>query len=416
MSFFMFGPYFAYEFFNSIPNVLMSLWQVDESVVEFRLQMINAAYSLPNVLAPFVFGFYSNRFPRSGLLLGLAGTILCGQLVVSYGVNIFPLVVLGRMLLGLGTEPLGVLQSTMVSEVFRGKELSFALSICSVITSLGPFLNDTLSPYLATILSPLWLMTVVACFAAFSALNACIVSRLSVCQIPEHDEPAILPPAPEAKELERDEPVEAMAGWSKTIGMLPVSYWILVAAIAIHASVRIAFSSIQGIYYADKYFGGDVLTARMYNSMILVISLILSPIVSLLNDNMGGAIYFALVGSVCAILSHVMALLLPTGPHIPILLLGIDTAVASLRWAMLIRIVPARQVSLGIGIAVSLSSLTTVITSVVLGLVSLHFYNAATLFAVIIGLGLLTCMLDAALTRLNQTQLQYALSLPEMSK
>ena len=59
--------------------------------------------------------------------------------------------ILGRIVFGLGGEALNATQSTLVVNWFNPNELSFALGIALSILRFGSVLNDIISPIIATV-------------------------------------------------------------------------------------------------------------------------------------------------------------------------------------------------------------------------------------------------------------------------
>lgn len=84
-------------------------------------------------------------------LLAFACFICAGQVVLAIGVSSksWPLMYIGRVLFGIGGESLGVGNSALLSEWFKGKELAFAFGLNLSIARLGSVINNLVSPAIA---------------------------------------------------------------------------------------------------------------------------------------------------------------------------------------------------------------------------------------------------------------------------
>lgn len=119
--------------------------------------MLYSAYCLPNIIVPLLFGwlidkigsryYFIIKYLRIVLVICEAFLVL-GQFVFYEGTKSmnYSYLLLGRFLFGLGGESLTVSTSTIEATWFRGKELSFAISIDYSMANLAAFSNDALEP------------------------------------------------------------------------------------------------------------------------------------------------------------------------------------------------------------------------------------------------------------------------------
>lgn len=85
------------------------------------------------------------------MLILFSFIILLGQIVFAIGCSLdsFTLMLIGRLIFGLGGESLGVAQSTLVVAWFKARELAFALGINLSVARLGSVINNEVSPIIA---------------------------------------------------------------------------------------------------------------------------------------------------------------------------------------------------------------------------------------------------------------------------
>ena len=98
-----------------------------------------SAYSLPNLVLPLVFGWFSDRTTGATLLVILSLLAFLGQGLLLIGIwKHFPYVsITGRVLFGVGCESLGVGLSAVVTHYFYRKETAFALASMVSVGRLG---------------------------------------------------------------------------------------------------------------------------------------------------------------------------------------------------------------------------------------------------------------------------------------
>ena len=120
------GSYYCYDNPQALQNYLQS-GDLDLSSTQYNL--LYSVYSMPNIVLPLFGGFLIDKI---GVRIGIfvfSLVLVVGQFVFLLGgsTELFWLMLLGRVVFGLGGECLCVAQSTVVSSWFGEKELAFAL-------------------------------------------------------------------------------------------------------------------------------------------------------------------------------------------------------------------------------------------------------------------------------------------------
>lgn len=125
---------------------------MDSSQFETYFSLLYTLYSVPNIVLPFFGGFFVDKLGPKICLIIFAGFIAAGQVIFALGLNIksWPVMFVGRIIYGFGGESLGVGQSAILSEWFKGKEVAFAFGVSLSIARLGSVINNLVSPKLAT--------------------------------------------------------------------------------------------------------------------------------------------------------------------------------------------------------------------------------------------------------------------------
>jgi len=105
-------------------------------------------YGVPNIIIPLIGGILLDKIGSRKSLLLFTVCVLIGQGVVTIGGygNNFGVMLVGRMLFGMGSESMYVGQSSIVTEWFINFELPFAISLIACFPLCGSLLNGAISP------------------------------------------------------------------------------------------------------------------------------------------------------------------------------------------------------------------------------------------------------------------------------
>jgi MFS family permease len=130
----MFGNYYVYDSISPLADLLAKQLRFTDS----DIGMLNAIYSLPNIIMVLIGGIIIDRFGtrKSSLIF----SILCmiGAVITAISPSL-SIMVLGRLIFGLGAESLIVAITTILARWFKGRELSFAFGLNLTIARLGTF-------------------------------------------------------------------------------------------------------------------------------------------------------------------------------------------------------------------------------------------------------------------------------------
>jgi MFS family permease len=124
-----------------------------ETEFEYVFHLMYSVYSLPNVILPIVGGVLIYKFGYRLMFLIFGFCVLLGQLLFSLGCSTHsvPLMLLGRIIFGLGGESLNTTQYAIIVEWFAVNQIAFALGVCLSFARFGNVLNDVISPRIATV-------------------------------------------------------------------------------------------------------------------------------------------------------------------------------------------------------------------------------------------------------------------------
>ncbi|GMI15107.1 hypothetical protein TrLO_g4155 [Triparma laevis f. longispina] len=145
----MIGNYYCFDNPAALHNSMATLMPPDN--FETYYSLLYTVYSIPNIILPFFGGFFVDKLGAPICLIIFSTLILAGQIVFAFGASIesWGVMLLGRVIFGLGGENLTVAQSAVLAQWFVGKELAFAFGINLSISRLGSVINNYVSPAVA---------------------------------------------------------------------------------------------------------------------------------------------------------------------------------------------------------------------------------------------------------------------------
>lgn len=166
----MTGSYYSIDIPSALHQQIKN-YMPQTSSFEYNFNLLYTLYSLPNIVLPFIGGNLVDRYSAPVCFVVFALCTFIGQIVFAVGTSYknWHVMLLGRILYGLGGENICVAQSALLAAWFAGKELALALGICLSLSRLGSVFNNLVSPALANSSS----MPTAAYFGA--VVNCCSV-------------------------------------------------------------------------------------------------------------------------------------------------------------------------------------------------------------------------------------------------
>eukprot|EP00796_Vickermania_ingenoplastis_P008633 gene8633-6064_t len=329
-------------------------------------QALYSAYSWPNTVLAVVGGILIDRYVglRRSLLL-FSALVFAGAFIFGFGVRManYPLMVLGRVVYGLGGESLSVAQSTFLSRWFsKDSGMSFAFGITISFARVGSSFNFLVSPVIATHSG---------IFAAISIGTVlCFISLLAGVVLYGLDARAVRLGLIEPDAVEASQGVASGADSEDADDVLPVvtmklsdafrlstSFWYLCGICLFSYNAVSPFVGIAKNFFQVKY-GYDGLKASQFLSSYQITSAVASPLVGFVVDKMGRNTYILIAVSAAFALIHVLfiataipavGLLMATGVFFSFL--------AAALWPAVPLVVPSQAVGLSFGIMTSLQNI-----------------------------------------------------------
>lgn len=178
----LFGNYYAFDNPSSLNRQLREFLGSSPENFQFELNLLYSVYSIPNVVLPLILGAILDRFGHRQMINLLSAFVVVGQVIFTIGAMVknFPVMLIGRVFFGIGGESLGVAQTKLMTDWFRGKELAFAMGLTVSVGTVGTVANNLLSPYFASAVSvpfALWVGTFLCILSFFSSVWTTFIDK-----------------------------------------------------------------------------------------------------------------------------------------------------------------------------------------------------------------------------------------------
>ncbi len=294
----MFGNYYVYDSLGPVIDLLHEQMGLSNQ----QTGMLISIYNLGAIVALLIGGYIIDRWGTKRAIT-LFATICLGAAALTALTAQFEVMMAGRLLLGLGAEPLIVAATTVLAKWFKGKELSFAFGINLSISRLGSASADWstsfASPLYANWQDPLWLATAVAGISVAAAILYWMMERRAEGRFD-------LGTPPETEKLE----LRGLYSFSR-------SYWYIVALCVVFYATVFPFRTFA-INYFQQAHGLDREAAGILSSLLPVAAIIATPLFGLWVDRVGRRSLFMAIGSLVMLPLFLVVTYLPPGPEVSV--------------------------------------------------------------------------------------------------
>jgi MFS family permease len=330
-----FGNFYVYDAVGPVADLLQQQRHFSSS----QIGMLNAIYSLPNVVLVLVGGVLADRFGATWTMVWSTAVCLAGSVLTAFGGD-FMLMATGRLLFGIGAETQTIALTIATVEWFAGRQLAFAMGIALAIGRSGSYVAD-MSPtwfagaYAAGWQPPLMISAVIAAVSMLAALAYLWLSgrrrRTGATRA-------------------RDD-ADGPRGfrWRDVLAFGP-AYWYLLVLCVLWFAVILAFRSTFAILYFQHAHGLDLATAGAMNSYVFFASIFATPAFGWLCDRSGRYVPWLVGGSLLLPVALLLLVRASTDLWPGTALIGISySLVPAVMWPLVSRLVPADRFGTALG-------------------------------------------------------------------
>jgi len=306
MGFVIFGAYYAYDAVSPIADFIMR----DMKLSRAQYGLLFSFYYLPNFIMVLVGGILLDRIGirrAGGLFVSLCSL---GVFITAFfsGIN-FPLMLIGRLIYGLGSESLIITQNKILAKWFRGKELALAFGLNLMVARLGTFAALNSAARIQA-LSGSWKLAIwVSAIIMFLSLALFFIySGLDRSQ--EKYFPVVATSFAEEKIVFRE------------IFAFRPSFWYVSLLCMTFYSAIFPFTAFSTVFLQSK-FGFSAIKGGFYTSLVITGTMFFTPLFGYLVDRIGRRATLMLLGSGLLIPVHLSLALTYFPPSVAMIVLGL---------------------------------------------------------------------------------------------
>lgn len=302
----IFGAYYAYDAVSPIADFIMR----DMNLSRAQYGLLFSFYYLPNFIMVLIGGLLLDRIGirrAGGLFVSLCalGVFLTAS---ASGIS-FPVMLIGRLIYGLGSESLIITQNKILAKWFRGKELALAFGLNLMVARLGTFaaLNSAAriqalsgSWKLAIWISAIIMLVSTALFFFYSYLDRAA------------DKPTVISPI---------SAVEEKIVFREIFSFKPAFWYVSLLCMTFYSAI-FPFTAFSTVFLQSK-FGFSAIKGGFYTSLVITGTMFFTPLFGYIVDRVGKRATLMLLGSGLLIPVYLSLALTNFPPSIAMIVLGI---------------------------------------------------------------------------------------------
>jgi len=263
-----YGNFYVYDSIGPIADLLHR--QRDFS--DTQIGMLNAIYSLPNVVLVLVGGVLVDRFGAARTMLWTTTVCLAGAALTALSPG-FAGMAAGRLLFGIGAETFSISTLAAIAQYFTGRNVALAMGLNLAISRAGSFSADMSPSWFAHAYAQGWQppLLIAGLFAATSFAAAVVYWWID--RRVRGNTAAVEP--------------QAQRFVLRDLLRFGTAYWFLLILCVLWYAVILAFRSTFSIKYFQHAHGLTLATAGAMNSYVFLAAIFATPAFGWLCDRIG---------------------------------------------------------------------------------------------------------------------------------
>lgn len=320
----MFGNYYIYDSIAPVADLLASQLGFSDE----QIGTLYSVYSVAAILVLILGGFIIDKFGTKTSTLVFA--LLClFAAILTWVTPDYNTMLAGRILLGLGAEPLIVAVTTAMAKWFKGKELGFAFGINLTIARLGSYAADTSPKWAESSFGswqePLFIAVIISVICVLGALVYWFLENNA------------------SKNYELGDQGETDKFVLKDIYKFNLSFWLIVGLCVTFYSAVFPFRTFAIKLFID-FHGMTRDDAGVLLSSLPLAAMIATPLFGLLVDKVGRRSLFMAIGSLLLIPVYLILIYTNITPYVPMIMMGISfSLIPAVMWPSVAYIVDQKR-------------------------------------------------------------------------
>ncbi len=327
-----FGNYYVYDSIGPVAELLHRQRGFSDS----QIGMLNAIYSLPNILLLLIGGMLVDRFGAARMMFWTGVVCLAGSALTAFSPD-FGSMAAGRLLFGIGGETFNIATFTALVKYFSGRNLAFAVGTGVAIGRAGSYSADMSPAWFSTAYAEGWQppLVIAAVLALVSMAAAAIYWWLDHKH--GHADPNAKPNAT---------PISL-----RGISTFGTAYWYLLALCVLWFAVIFAFRSTFSIKYFQHAHGLDLAAAGAINAWVFLSAIFATPAFGWLCDRTGRYAPMLAFGALMLPVSITIMALSHGSLWVGTVLIGISfSLVPAVMWPLTAKLVPEANFGTALGL------------------------------------------------------------------
>ena len=327
-----FSNFYVYDSIGPVADLL----QRERGFSDTQLGMLNAIYSLPNIVLILVGGVLVDRFGAATMLLGSTAVCLIGAALTALAPD-FATMAAGRLLFGVGAETQNIALTVAIVDWFAGGHIALAMGLALAIGRSGSYSTDMSPTWFADAYAAGWQppLLIAALIAAAGMAAAIAYARLDAARRPAAGAAREPPPRLAPRDL-------------LSFGR---AYWYLLALCVLWYAVILAFRSTFAIKYMQHAHGLGLAAAGALNSYVFLAAMFATPAFGWLCDRTGRYAPMLAFGALLLPLAIAIMAFTDWSLWIATALLGISySLVPAVMWPLLSRLVAPERLGTALGL------------------------------------------------------------------
>lgn len=297
---FMFGNYYFFDQTSATQVAIREQTGMSEST----FGLLSSIYSWPNVVLPLFGGILIDRLGVRAACLGFTSLVAAGSFVFTMGLwwRSVHLLVMGRLVFGLGGESQNVASLTIISRWFAGKELAFAMAVSLAVSRLGSVAVFNSQPQLireSGVTQASLCGTYLCLFSLGAAVCTVWLDWLGQRRIAARELNAGLQGASELPRAASDEAVNLRDCMS-----FNKLFWLVAVTCVSVYMAAFPFLQVTSAPYLEERFRFDKDQANFITSLPNLVSAFASPLAGLMADRWGQRPPIMAMGTLAFILCY----------------------------------------------------------------------------------------------------------------
>ena len=327
-----YSNFYVYDSIGPVADLL----QQQRRFSDTQIGMLNAIYSLPNIVLILVGGVLVDRYGAGRVLLWSTAVCLSGAVLTAFSPD-FTTMAAGRLFFGIGAETQNIAMTVAIIDWFAGGRIAFAMGLSLAIGRSGSFSADMSPAWFAGAYAGGWQppLAIAAAIAAIGMVGAIAYRYLdarsrTVAGGAQEPHPRLA-----ARDL-------------LTFGS---AYWYLLVLCVLWYAVILAFRSTFAIKYFQHAHGLDLATAGAMNSYVFLSAMFATPAFGWLCDRTGRYAPLLVLGALLLPLSLAIMAYTSWSLWIATALIGVSySLVPAVMWPLLSKLVAPERFGTALGL------------------------------------------------------------------